>query len=220
MSATRGSPEDSTLHAEAISSAFLSMFGATIGIVRAYDASTKTCDVQPAIRRPIEDTDGNLHQETPTIVRNVLVGQWGAAALSSHTVLAVGDAVLLVYLDYAPTLWRKRGDVSDTPDTHLRGPSYPVALPFFRPAGGPGADSDDSIGAPGGVRVRFAPDVVSVKAAPAGADDFVALKSAVDRIQEFIDGELVLGTPWGPTPPGAVVKLGPLESSNALKAGK
>src|SRR5688572_22205455 len=191
----------------------LNVWIAGVGIVKSYDDTKKTCSVQPAVRRPIENDEGDVIQEAPTPLDNVLVAHWGSAAFASNGVLAAGDAVLLVYLDYSPALWRKRGQVSDTPDTHKNGPSYPVAIPFFRPSGGPGSDPGNSIGTPGGLRMWFTPSVINAGDSE-GAGDFVALKPALDTFQAAHDSH-THGTPWGPTTP-PVAPVGPLTSSTKL----
>lgn len=214
MSAARGNPEDETLIAEAVASALLNVRIAGIGIVQSYDDATKTCSVQPAVRRPLETEDGDVRQETSDIVQNVMVGHWGSSVLAANTVLVKGDAVILVYLEYSPALWRKRGQVSDTPDTHKSGPSYPVAFPFHRPGGAPGTVMGNAIGKPGGLQIFFG-SVINVGTAD-GAGDFVALKPALDAFQTAHDAH-THGTPWGPTTP-PVASVGPLTSSDKLKA--
>lgn len=186
MSAQRGAPRPEELTAEAISSALLNVRVAGIGIVKSYDAAKKTCDVQPAIRRPLEDEDGTLHQEADSIVTNVMVAHWGTSALSVHSSLAAGDAVLLVYLDYSPAMWRQRGTVSDAADTHKNGPSYPVAIPFLRPSGGPAPDSDESIGIPDGLRIHFTVSHVIV----GEGSDAVAMAAKVNARLDAIEDSL------------------------------
>jgi len=217
MSGVRGSPRADEVTAAAVESALHNVHVAGIGIVKAYDPTTQTCSVQPAIRRPLEDEDGDLTQETPSIVVNVMVAHWGGAALSSHVNLAAGDAVLLVYLDFSPALWRQRGQVSDASDAHKNGPSYPVAIPMFRPLGAAGPDVDESIGKPDGLRVHFTASFVRV-GATSDSEDFVALKSAVDAIQQNLDASASFGTPWGPTTPGNLAPAGAQASSTKLKA--
>ncbi len=220
MSATRGAPQFEQIVSEAIQSAFLSLRVAGVGIVKSYDAAKQTCSVQPAVRRPIETVDGDVVQEADSIVQNVMVAQWGSASLSSHAVLAAGDAVLLVYLDYSPALWRERGAVSDAPDTHKNGPSYPVAIPFFRPAGGAGPDNDDSIGKPDGLRLRFEPTFIGV----GGMSDFVAMAAKVnarlDALEDFALTHMHATAGTGPpvaAAPAFVAGGGDVSSTN-LKA--
>lgn len=201
-----GTPDVSSVIAEAIASALLGLRVATVGIVKTYDAATQTCSVQPAVRRPVDADDDTVLQEADSIIQNVMVGHWGAAALSSHATLAAGDAVLLVYLDYSPAVWRARGVLSDTPDTHAH--RYPVALPFYRPSGGAGGDTDLSIGEPDGTRVRFESGVVRVGATVDPAADFVALAAKVDARLTALEAFAASHThpvPGVTTGPGAAV---------------
>ena len=178
MSTDRGTPETDTLIAEAVASALLGLRVAGIGIVKSYDNATKTATVQPAVRRPVQTEDGDLEQETDSPMQNVIVAQWGGGALSANVLLAAGDAVLLVYLDYSPALWRKRGDVSDTPDTHAH--RYAIALPLHRPRGGAASEEGNSFGVPDGTRVHFEGAVARVGPATDPAAAFVALATKVD----------------------------------------
>lgn len=214
----RATPELETLLRAVFEDALRDRWGASIGIVRAYDATTNTCTVQPAIRRPLLTEDGELVQEEPPPVQNVMVAQCGGAALSSNVPLAAGDAVLLVYLDHSPALWRRRGDVSDTPDAHQSGPSYPVALPFFRPGGAGGPDTDASIGVPDGVRIHFTVEHVAV----GDGADAVALAGPTNARLDALEAQVTLphtsaeaGSPTVPppfTPGGSDVSAGNLKA--------
>jgi len=217
MSAQRGNPEDESLVQAALASALLNLRVAGIGIVKSYDDGTKTCTVQPAIKRPLETDDGDIVQTPSPLVQNVMVAQWGGSGLSGNTVLVAGDAVLLVYLDYGATGWRGTGKVSDAVDTHKHGPSYPIAIPFVRPEGGPGSNVGNSIGFESGVRIHFTASIARVGGA-SDAEDFVALKSAVDAIQQNLDSMASFGTPFGPTTPGNLAAVGAQASSTKLKA--
>ncbi len=217
MSAQRGNPEDESLVAAALASALLNVRVAGIGTVKSYDDSTKTCSVQPMVKRPLETDEGDVVQTASPVVQNVMVAQWGGSGLSANSVLVAGDAVLLVYLDYGATAWRGTGKVSDAVDTHKHGPSYPVAVPFVRPSGGPGSNAGNSIGFESGVRIHFTASIARVGGA-SDAEDFVALKSAVDAIQQNLDTMASFGTAFGPTTPGNLAPAGAQASSTKLKA--
>lgn len=204
----RMTPELESLIRASIVDALREYWHASIGIVRDFDAARGTCTVQPAIRRPSFTEDGEMQQEEDPPLQNVIVGQWGGAALSSNVVLAAGDAVLLVYLDYSSALWRQRGEVSDAPDAQKNGPSYPIALPIFRPAGAQGPDTDTSIGRPDGMRVHFT--VAHVAIGEGG--DAVALAGPTNARLDALEAQVALphtsaapGSPTVPPPftPGA-----------------
>ncbi len=163
MSTDRGSPEFEDLIAEAIRSAMLSVNVALPGVVVTYDAATKTAKVQPLVKRPIETSEGRLRYESWPPIQNVPVMFRGGASFSEHFPLAAGDAVDLIFQDFSFAGWRQSGKESEAHDTHNHGPSYPIAVPWYRPDGGPGEDTDDpSLGRPGGLRVYLGTTSVDV----------------------------------------------------------
>jgi hypothetical protein len=219
-----GSPGIDSVIAEAIESALLGVRVAGVGIVRSYDAATQTCSVEPAVRRPVPTQDDRVTQEADSVVPNVMVAHWGTSALSVHGALATGDTVLLVYLDYSPALWRSRGTVSDTPDTHAH--RYPVAIPFMRPRGAAGPDTDASFGEPDGTRVHFESGVARVGATTDPAADYVALAAKVDARLDAIEQwaasvvfpVTALGSPTGTAVP-PLVPGGGSTAGTKLKSG-
>ena len=200
------------LIAAAIDSAVANLHVALPGKVTAYDAATRTCTVQPTVRKPVLDENDALSFEEFPPIPNVPVVFPGAASLTVYFALAPGDVVALVWQDYSPAQWRKTGAVSDAGDVHAHGPSYPVAFPWYRPNGGPGSEPDESIGKPGGLRLHFKAGAIEV----GRGGDFVALKSAVDAIQQALDTHV---HPTGVGPSGPVASpIGPQASSSNLKA--
>ncbi len=207
-------PDIEHLISAALTSWQINIRVAAVAKVVTYDAATRTCKALPLTRRPVETELGEIVYEDQPEAQNVMVHAFGGGDLTLTAPLAAGDTVLLVYLDLSPAVWRKNGQVADPPDTRQNGPSYPVAIPFYRPSGGAGADTDASIGKPGGLRVHFTDDTVNV----GGGGDFVALKSAVDAIQQNLDTMASFATPWGPTTPGNIAAVGAQASSTTLKA--
>lgn len=181
-------------------------------VVKSYDAATRTVTAQPVVKRPVETLDGAVvHEDFPPI-QNVPVVFPGGASLSLYFALAAGDAVVLVFADYSFAGWRSTGKPQGAGDAHPHGPSYPVALPWYRPNGAAGAEADESIGKPDGLRVHFGSDEVSI----GNGSDFVALKSAVDALQVAVDTH-VHPTGVGPSGPNSS-PIGPQASSTNLKA--
>ena len=215
---SRASPGGAEATAAAIETQLANLYKACPGIVRSYDGATKTITVQPVTNRPITDADGQLSHEAQPEIQNVPVEFFGSSNLSVVTELEQGDSVLLVFLDYSPAGWRRTGKPADAGDARAHGPSYCVAFPWYRPSGGAGQDQDTaSIGKPGGpVRVHFEAGTVTV--GTAGGGDFVALKPAIDQIQQAVDTTVSYGTPWGPTFVGNLAPIGPVVSSTKLKA--
>ncbi len=216
----RASPEIESLIAGAVESYLDHVHIALPGIVQSYDATTQTCTVKPAIKRPIMTEDDKLVYEEYEAISNVPVEFPGSAQLSFHFGLAKGDVVALCWQDFSIATWRATGGVCESGDVRKHGPSYPIARPWMRPSGGPGPDTDQSFGVPGGLRLRFASGHATFTTTAGGSDDFVALKSAVDAIQQNLDTLASFGTPFGPTVPGNLAPAGAQDSSNVLKAGK
>lgn len=160
----------------ALESRLLDVHVAIPGIVRAYDASTETCTVEVVTLRPLDTDDGDVVHEAVRPIQNVPVGFWGGTHLNAKFDLAEGDTVLLVFSEWSFARWRESGQVSEPGDLRQHSPAYPVALPWWRPNGRPGADAADSIGRPGGLRLRFGASAIGV----GGLADFVALAAKVD----------------------------------------
>jgi hypothetical protein len=172
----RASPDIEHLIAAAIESYVDNVHVSLPGIVVSYDSAKQTATVQPAIKRPIMNEDDQLVYEAYAPITNVPVEFPGSASLSFHWALAKGDSVVLLWQDFSFATWRKTGAVSEAGDTRKHGPSYPIARPWMRPSGGPGPDTDESIGKPGGLRLHFKTASVEVGT----GTDFVAMALKVD----------------------------------------
>jgi hypothetical protein len=172
----RASPDIEHLIAAAIESYVDNVHVSLPGIVVSYDSAKQTATVQPAIKRPVMNEDDQLVYEAYAPITNVPVEFPGSASLSFHWALAKGDSVVLLWQDFSFATWRKTGAVSEAGDTRKHGPSYPIARPWMRPSGGPGPDTDNSIGIPGGLRIHFTSGAVVV----GNGSDFVAMAAKVD----------------------------------------
>jgi len=215
----RGSLELPSLIALAAEAAGARISVAIPAIVKSYDPETRTCVAQPVTRHPIETLDGDVTHEEWAPIPNVPVVFPGAASLTIYFALAAGDVVELVFQDFSIAQWRGTGKVSDAGDLHAHSPSYPVAIPFYRPNGKGGTDaSDESIGKPGGLRLHFKDGTIEAGA----GSDFVAMAAKVDARISAIETYLTAltlpvsgataGPPAVPYTPGA-----PTASTN-LKA--
>jgi hypothetical protein len=172
----RASPDIEHLITSAIESYVDNVHVSLPGIVVSYDAAKQTATVKPAVKRPVMNEDDQIVYEEYAPISNVPVQFPGAASLSFHFALAAGDTVKLVWQDFSIATWRKTGKVSEAGDTRKHGPSYPIAEPWMRPNGGPGPDTDESIGKPGGLRLVFTDTAVAVGT----GTDFVAMALKVD----------------------------------------
>lgn len=142
-----------------------------------YDPAKKEGTFQPVVKRPIWDADGRVSFEDWPAAAEVPVMFPGGAKLSAHWELQPGDAVDLVFQDLSFVGWRSTGKQTEAFDTRAHGPGSPVAIPWYRPDGGPGeADTDESIGRPGGLRIHFGDAAISVGTGV----DYVAMAAKVD----------------------------------------
>lgn len=147
------------------------------GIVQSYDEATECADVQPAVKRVIEQEDGSFTYEAFPLISNVKVGWLAAGGFVFHLPLVKGDSVLLVFAEVDTQQWEVSGEISNPLWLERFGLGSPTAYPFGRTAGG----------ASGANLVAPSPFVIG---SPAGAQ-FVALanlvKARLDAIQSAFD---------------------------------
>lgn len=173
MSAT---PEIQTLIREAIQSFLDDLRVATPGIVKSYNATTRTASVQPAITYPIQTLDGKVAFEHPPTVDNVPCVFPAGGGLDLHLPLTPGDGVLLVALDVSPARWRGTGVVSDPPDVQRNTGAYLVAIGgIWTTLDAVGSDAGASIGRTGGMRIHFGASNITIGT----GTDFVAMAAKV-----------------------------------------
>lgn len=106
------------------------------GIVQSYDENTECADVQPAVKRVIEQDDGSFTFEALPLISNVKVGWLGAGGFVLHFPLVKGDSVLLVFAEVDTQQWEVSGEVSNPLWLERFGLGSPTAYPFRRTAGG------------------------------------------------------------------------------------
>lgn len=176
------------------------------GYIISYDAETQTAKVQPGIKRVIfDEDDGRVVEDLPPF-ENVPVCHYRCAALSIHSTLQAGDPVDLIFGSESMAEWRQGQSTGAVEPGDLKrlGLASPKAYPGLFPKNSPGPDTDNSIGTPGGLRVHFFEEFISVGT---GAQ-FVALanlvKAELDKIQATLatgsvaaaPGPVVFGTPY------------------------
>jgi hypothetical protein len=187
-------PEIEELIRTAIDSRLLDVNVSLPAIVVSYDATTQTCTVQIAIKRPLDTDDSEVVHETIAPIQNVPVGFQGGGTFSQHFSLTEGDTVLLVFSQWAFAQWRATGQISEAGDLRQHAPAYPVALPWYRPKGKPGPDSDEaSMGQPDGLRLKFREDEIGVGDLSAPVALAPAVTSRLDALASALNG-------WVPVP--------------------
>lgn len=99
------------------------------GEVRAFDASAQTVTVQPLIQHAMRDSDGNDLIESYPEIRGVPVLYPRAGGFAMAWPLSVGDPVLILFAEWALTLYREKGSESHPGDLQKHGFAGAMALP-------------------------------------------------------------------------------------------
>lgn len=167
------------------------------GIVQAYDRSSKTADVQIALKQPVALDDGTFeYRDTGTLSAVPVVFPSGGG-YSLAFPLIKGDGVLLVFTMYPHDAWRQAGQVAEPGDTRLHHPAGAVALPGFlnvaQSAANGGGPAHLVLGKDGAEAIHI--DTL-IRLGSASASDFVALSSKVDAIFSLI--KATVHPPAGP----------------------
>lgn len=191
------------------------------GVVKSYDAATKTAVVQPALSDVVfDENDERVTNEIPPI-QNVPVVFPSGAALSLHFNLEAGDTGDLVFATNSISDWQRSGQVAAPGDLRLHPLGSAKFYPGLRHDKNTLPDIDDSIGIPGGLRLSFTS--AAIKAGL--GSDFVAMAAKVEArlaaIETVINAHTHSGVTTGPGASGPLVTplvpAGPVASSN-LKA--
>lgn len=99
-----------------------------------YDGDRETVDVQPQLKNPVEDDDGNFQFETLSTIPDVPIlwpsGYGGSCYITFP--LAKGDMVELVFNDFDIGVWRQQGEPANPGDLRMHGLSGAVAYPGIR----------------------------------------------------------------------------------------
>lgn len=130
------------------------------GMVVSYDAATQTADVQPMLRRPMRDQDGERVVEELPVVPGVPVLFPRTASAFVSLPIAAGDFVLLAFCEGSIDAWRGTGDVADPGDERRHNLSHAVAIPGVYPAAQALGDAHSTnvvIGHDGGTQIHVQP---------------------------------------------------------------
>lgn len=159
------------------------------GIVRSYDASSQTAEVELALTRPLPAEDENDEEdtfETLPVLPSVPVAWPRGGGFYFHCPLTDGDSVLVVFCESDTNAWRNSGGVSDPSVTLRHTLSGPVAIPGLYPRNDTLADADGSnatFGSDGGLKVTVTSSALEVD----GNSDAAALASKVDDLQSNLN---------------------------------
>jgi hypothetical protein len=145
-----------------------------------YNATTQTADVQPLVKRPGRNEDGEVTYSELPLYPNIQVAYPRAGKFTVYLPCAAGTYGHLIFLDMANGEARSTGQVSEPQDVQRHGGAYAI----FYPGGVPdpealydapsymyvGIDDNDA-------QVEFEEGEIRVGK---GATDYVALAPAVD----------------------------------------
>ncbi len=167
------------------------------GIVKSYDAATKTATVQPALSDVVfDDEDERFTNEIPPI-QNVPVVWPSCGALSMHAKLEDGDTGDLVFATNSISDWQISGQVAAPGDLRLHPLGSAKFYPGLRHAKNTLPDTDESIGIPGGLRARFVGGVMHVSTTPTGGDSVVLAGDATGGLGKALSDILNAGVSAG-----------------------
>lgn len=164
------------------------------GEVVSYDAGTQTATVRPCVKRVIFSEDDEQVEEEYPPIQNVPVGFPGGAALTLHIELVAGDTGDLVFSTYSHNEWQATGRVSAPGDLKPHNLGSAKFYPGIRHKKNAAPDADNSIGKPGGLRLRFEDDSINVGD---GSDRAVLAGDATSGLAKLLSDLLQAGASAG-----------------------
>ena len=123
--------DDAELLRRVITSFLSDVWTSEPAIVKSYDGSTRTADVQPAVKRAIPTADDETEHETLPIVPNVPVLFPQAGPMLITFPITAGDEGILICSSSATGPFRETGQVSEPGDLRKHG----LGAAFFWPSG-------------------------------------------------------------------------------------
>lgn len=99
------------------------------GIVQKYNSTDQTCDVLPAVKRPVRISDGTIGYESHPVIPNVKVAFPKSGAFGIHWNLVQGDGVWLVFSELSTAEYIETNKESEPFDVANMGLGSPIALP-------------------------------------------------------------------------------------------
>jgi hypothetical protein len=181
------------------------------GRIVSYDAEHQTADVQPMLRRALQDQDGEKVLEALPILPCVpVVFPRGGGCFVSFP-MAAGDGGLLVFSERAIDRWRSTGENADPGDLRMHGLSGAAFFPGLYPRADALADADATemrLGRDGGPQIAVTGAGIEIGA---GATEHIALGDVLQTfLDAFLTGFLAHAHPSNGSPPSPLVPpLGP-----------
>lgn len=113
--------------------------------VVSYDNLLQTVSVQPMIKRPVFNEDGEKsYEELPTITDVPVCFPRGGGFVITFP-LAAGDFVWLVFSEAGIGEWRETGQLSEPQDVRRHSMGYPMAIPGVYPTPQPLSIADAAV---------------------------------------------------------------------------
>lgn len=171
--------------AGAIDSRLVDVHTALAGVVEAYDATRKTADVRPAIKRVLRDEEDVRIIEQLPVIPSVPVAFLSAGPFVFKFPIPVGSTGLLLFAEASLDQWRATGLDGDPGDTRRHSLSGAIFIPGLRPRDAAIEDSNPDdlvIGRDGGFLAAVTPaDEIEL---PQGSTNKIA---RADRTEALID---------------------------------
>lgn len=145
------------------------------GVVVSYDATSKTAVIQPALSDVVFDDDDQRVVSELKPIQNVPVVFPSGGRLSLHFTLEPGDTGDLVFATNSISDWQRSGQVAAPGNLRPHPLGSGKFYPGLRHDKNTLPDTDESIGIPGGLRLKFEEGAISAGL----GGDFVALAAKV-----------------------------------------
>lgn len=168
-----------------VEDALLDVHTSMPGIVTGYNPLKNSVDVQPQIKRSLEDENGDIQHESLPVIYDVPIAWPRGGGCWITWPLAAGDPVLLVFCEQDPGVWRSNGKEDSSGDLRRHGLSGAVAYP-----GGAFPDSTALDSSKVGDGVVLGPNVLLGSASAAqkmvlGTDQAAALQTVFSALTTY-----------------------------------
>jgi len=191
---TEAAPELAELLRRAIESRIADVNVSMPGTIVSYDAARRRASVKPGASRVLFDEDQERVIEELPILVNVPVCWPGGAALDIHGVLAAGDTGDLIFSSVSQGEWLSTGEQSAPGNLRLHSLGAAKFYPGLSSDKNLRADTDNSVGVPGGVRAHFASGALRAGPTSAtGADAVVLAGDALGGLYKLLNDLLAAG---------------------------
>ncbi len=174
-------PSTSDIFTIALDGMLLDFRVALPGIIKTYDNAAQTAEVQLMVKRVVEDTNGDLTEESFPVLPDVPVIFPRGGTFGITFPLAAGDNVLVLFCDMSIDQWRAKNRESAPDDLRLHDTNGAVCIPGLYATGQEFQSAHAThmvMGKDDGVKMYFKTDGV-IHAGEENAQEFVAMAQKV-----------------------------------------